>query len=76
MHHKRKRPKNRRAGCLMCKPHKMNGLKGSFKAKIRREQKAIIDEEEQIEEILQDGGLVLGIVSLNPPKVEKVEIRR
>ena len=25
MHHKRKRPKNRRAGCLMCKPHKMNG---------------------------------------------------
>ncbi len=25
MHHKRKRPKNRRAGCLMCKPHKANG---------------------------------------------------
>lgn len=25
MNHKRKRPKNRRAGCLMCKPHKMNG---------------------------------------------------
>jgi len=24
-HHKRKRPKNRRAGCLMCKPHKANG---------------------------------------------------
>ena len=23
--HKRKRPKNRRAGCLCCKPHKMNG---------------------------------------------------
>jgi hypothetical protein len=27
MHHKRKRPKNRRSGCLMCKPHKMNGAK-------------------------------------------------
>ena len=26
MNHKRKRPKNRRAGCLMCKPHKMNGF--------------------------------------------------
>ena len=26
MNHKRKRPKNRRAGCLMCKPHKMNGI--------------------------------------------------
>lgn len=24
MHHKRKRPKNRRSGCLMCKPHKAN----------------------------------------------------
>ncbi len=25
MHHKRKRPKNARAGCLLCKPHKANG---------------------------------------------------
>jgi hypothetical protein len=25
-HHKRKRPKNQRAGCLMCKPWKMNGF--------------------------------------------------
>lgn len=24
MHHKRKRPKNLRAGCLWCKPHKAN----------------------------------------------------
>ena len=28
MHHKRRRPKNRRAGCLLCKPHKANGAKG------------------------------------------------
>ncbi len=26
MNHKRKRPKNARSGCLMCKPHKMNGV--------------------------------------------------
>lgn len=26
MHHKRKRPKSARAGCLMCKPHKANGM--------------------------------------------------
>jgi hypothetical protein len=26
-HHKRGRPKNRRAGCLMCKPHKANHSK-------------------------------------------------
>lgn len=25
--HKRKRAKKQRAGCLMCKPHKMNGQK-------------------------------------------------
>lgn len=25
MHHKRKRPKSTRAGCLMCKPHKRQG---------------------------------------------------
>ena len=25
-HHKRKRPKNRRAGCLLCKPWKMTGF--------------------------------------------------
>ncbi|GAB1719539.1 MAG: hypothetical protein NTAFB09_12700 [Nitrosospira sp.] len=27
MNHKRVKPKNTRAGCLMCKPHKMNGAK-------------------------------------------------
>ncbi len=26
MHHKRGRPKSRRAGCLLCKPHKANGF--------------------------------------------------
>ena len=25
MHHKRKRHKTRRAGCLLCKPHKRGG---------------------------------------------------
>ena len=25
-HHKRRRPKNQRSGCLMCKPWKGNGL--------------------------------------------------
>jgi hypothetical protein len=27
VNHKRGRPKNRRAGCLFCKPHKANGAK-------------------------------------------------
>lgn len=30
MNHKRRRPKNRRAGCLCCKPHKMNGAGGKW----------------------------------------------
>ena len=25
MHHKRGKPKKARAGCLLCKPHKLNG---------------------------------------------------
>jgi len=27
MNHKRRRPKARRAGCLMCKPWKMSGIR-------------------------------------------------
>lgn len=41
MHHKRKRHKNARAGCLMCKPHKANGIKGSDSAQTLQEQRAI-----------------------------------
>ena len=33
--HKRRRPKNRRAGCLLCKPWKMNGFN---KRRIEAEQ--------------------------------------
>ena len=41
-HHKRRRPKNRRAGCLLCKPWKVNGAKKSNKLKpseLRKVQK-------------------------------------
>lgn len=31
MNHKRKRPRNRRAGCKMCKPWKINGVKTESK---------------------------------------------
>jgi hypothetical protein len=49
MNHKRKRPKNRRAGCLLCKPNKANGRKNRFEVghtgfgKIRREIHAVSD---------------------------------
>jgi len=32
-HHKRRRPKNVRAGCLLCKPHKMSGWKKRVRLK-------------------------------------------
>ena len=38
--HKRGRPKDRRAGCLLCKPHKSNGAKGTKGAKKRQELRA------------------------------------
>jgi hypothetical protein len=46
MHHKRQRPKSRRAGCLLCKPNKMNGwprneLGHAGFGKIRREVHAL-----------------------------------
>jgi hypothetical protein len=31
MNHKRRRPKNQRAGCLMCKSHKVNGYSKAAK---------------------------------------------
>ena len=39
MNHKRRRPKNRRAGCLLCKPHKMNGLKNARSVLTRQERR-------------------------------------
>lgn len=42
--HKRKRPKNRRAGCLLCKPHKANGV-NEEKASVERELQIDIEEE-------------------------------
>lgn len=39
MHHKRKKPKSSRSGCLMCKPHKhqrAKNKKGSQKISVRR----------------------------------------
>jgi hypothetical protein len=43
-HHRRKRPKHRRAGCLLCKPHK---LTANVKAARRREREAAIMHEKR-----------------------------
>lgn len=53
MNHKRKRPKARRAGCLLCKPHKLPALnkrrRRSTKAGDvgRQEARANVDAREQ-----------------------------
>jgi hypothetical protein len=51
--HKRKRPKKRRAGCLLCKPHKGNGLSpesASLAGPGKQEVRARDSEKEQLAE--------------------------
>ncbi len=58
-HFKRKRPKSRRAGCLLCKPHKANWLKDSLhalKPRDRRELERIESEEADALADATDGG--------------------
>ena len=50
MNHKRGRAKNRRAGCLWCKPHKGNGAsigKCGVRRTWKQEAKARVGEDEQ-----------------------------
>ena len=47
MHHKRKRPKSSRAGCLLCKPHKSNGAKNRSCNHTQQERKGRLTEKEQ-----------------------------
>lgn len=42
MNHKRHRPKHRRSGCLLCKPHK---LQANVKAQRRKDLKRAIQNE-------------------------------
>lgn len=49
-HHKRKRTKSGRAGCLLCKPHKCNGVKGQFCSQTNQEKRSRIDFREQLNE--------------------------
>ena len=46
MNHKRKRPRSRRAGCALCKPHKQNSTKDTLEAQSMQERKARINERE------------------------------
>lgn len=51
MNHKRGRPKKARAGCMVCKPQKHNALKDTYYCQTRQEQKAILDESEQLDDV-------------------------
>lgn len=41
-HHKRRRPKHRRSGCLLCKPHK---LTANVKAARKKDLRKSVDHE-------------------------------
>lgn len=47
MNHKRRRPKNRRAGCLMCKYWKINGAKRGSDWITRQEKRANAKERDE-----------------------------
>lgn len=47
-HHKRKRSKNQRAGCLLCKPWKSNGAKDPLKPRDRRERDRLDSQEKDL----------------------------
>lgn len=50
-HHKRRRPKSSRSGCILCKPHKHQGAKDTKAAQRRQELLARISEKEQRSDI-------------------------
>lgn len=52
MHFKRKKPKNSRSGCLMCKPHKMNGAKCKEKHSVIKQKYAPQDSDGQLTQAL------------------------
>ena len=61
MHHKRKRPKQRRAGCLLCKPSKLNANKTAA-----RMVAYLVDRGVDGASVLEIGGGV-GVISLATP---------
>ena len=54
-HHKRRRPKNRRSGCLLCKPWKMNGFaKGRLDAERLSDHRRRDSADQEIEQARQE----------------------
>ena len=56
MHHKRGKPKNSRAGCLMCKPHKMNGWKETKDFSHSNQRQDFHAKQDLKEDITKDNG--------------------
>jgi hypothetical protein len=57
-HHKRKKRKSSRAGCIMCKPWKANGVKLLTPAERRARDRAA-DQLTQVEQPILENGLKL-----------------
>jgi hypothetical protein len=57
-HHKRRRPKNRRSGCLMCKYWKVNGAKRkSPRVQVARANEAMMWEVSRVQSTTNMGEL-------------------
>lgn len=49
-HHKRRRPKHQRSGCLHCKPYKDERVKSTVGAQTKQELRARVSEQEQLKD--------------------------
>jgi len=63
-HHKRRKRKDIRAGCLMCKPHKSNCNKGSEAHQTWQERRARLTEREQRQDLYRSSDR--GVVEVAP----------
>jgi len=57
-HHKRRRPKSTRAGCLLCKVHKGNSHKDTWGCQTKQERVARMRHYEQSAEVTRPGGIL------------------
>lgn len=66
-HHKRGRTKNRRAGCLLCKPHKSNGVDAPRLQELRArasEREQLAETKTRTESSFADGASMEGALAL------------
>ena len=55
-HHRRGRPKDRRAGCLFCKPWKQNGIRKAHRHRTKNVRRVVARANTSMKEQIAEGG--------------------